>query len=500
MRMLIPLSPKPGLNSDDTSFSVQGRWAEGNNVRFVHGRPQTIGGQDDQFTVDAANGTCVCIYPFNRAGTLTIGYGFGLGGSKLFVGTELNAPSDRTPIGVPTNPDAWSLAAWGSTLLASPKGGTLYEQSGASTATEVTQAPDRIDGGILVTPERQVLAFGCNEEGSGTFNALCIRGSDIEDYTDWTSSPTNNAFEHVLEGSGAIVGRAQVGPYVAVWTTNALYLGQFVGNPDQTYRFDKVADCGLVGPNAQVVKDGVAYFVSSDLRIRVWAPGSPPQTLPCPISDEFSSLAYPQYIVASVNSRFNEVRFDFRSGSIVFPPGNTINRYIAVCLEDGSWYAGAGGRTAIVDDGAIGAYAAGQTIADGPSVFACMYDFTNNIFYLHDTGVLSWTNGSGASMLPYIQSGDLYLDESKRRVMVRSIIPDLEDQSEDVSVTLYVRDRPQSDVTVKGPYTLTTTATKKDMRASGKVIAVRIGGREALNSSYFRLGKFVFDAVPMGER
>ena len=42
--MRIPLDLAPGLNGDDTSFSANGRWADGSNVRFRLGRPQVIGG------------------------------------------------------------------------------------------------------------------------------------------------------------------------------------------------------------------------------------------------------------------------------------------------------------------------------------------------------------------------------------------------------------------------------------------------------------------------
>jgi hypothetical protein len=65
---------------------------------------------------------------------------------------------------------------------------------------------------MLVTPQRQVLAFGCNEKLSGNFDALFVRGSDLEDYADWTTTSTNNAFEHI-DGPGSIVTARMVGNY-----------------------------------------------------------------------------------------------------------------------------------------------------------------------------------------------------------------------------------------------------------------------------------------------
>src|SRR5207253_11516396 len=109
--------------------------------------------------------------------------------------------------------------------------------------------------------QRQVMAFGCNEEISGDVNPLCIRFSDIENPEDWTTTPTNNAGEVILKGGGRLVGARAVGPYILAWTDNALYMGTFVGDPSQTWRFDQIGrNCGLMGPNAAVVVGQTAYW------------------------------------------------------------------------------------------------------------------------------------------------------------------------------------------------------------------------------------------------
>ncbi|MGQ0559875.1 MAG: hypothetical protein ACT4OE_09880, partial [Sphingosinicella sp.] len=90
------------------------------------------------------------------------------------------------------------------------------------------------------------------------------------------------------------------------------------------------------------------------------------------------------------------------------------------------------------------------------------------------------------------------LDESQRRIMIRSVSPDFDDQVGDVSLTLYVRDRPQASATTKGPFTLSTSTTKKDLRASGRLVAVKLAGSAA--GTFARLGKVLFDVVRMGER
>ena len=503
--MLIPFLPRPGLNSDDTTFAAEGQWADGNNFRFVNGLPQVRGGMDTLFSLSVSSSTCRAILPFNRSGSVSIAYGLandsaGSGTAKLYVGSGLSSPSDRTPAGLGTSIFNWSLAAWGSTLLASPEGGTLYEQSGTGTATEVTQAPDRITH-MLVTPQRQVLALGCNEEVSGTFNGLCIRGCDIEDYSDWTTSATNNAFEYILDGAGLIVAGRIIGSYVAAWTTGALWLGQFVGDPSQTYRFDKVADnCGLAGPNAVVVFNGTASWLGPDYRLRMWSPGALPEIMACPIFKDFTTgldALRLRYVVASANSRFNEVRFDyFDSRGTGYPSGVAENRYISVCLYDGTWHRGAGGYSAILDSGELSSLT--TSYIGGPTIIGASASSTIAVD-LVDTGELEWgAAGSSPMLKPSIQSADMYLDSSQRRVMVRGCIPDFKDQSASIELNLLVRDRPKASATTKGPWTLTTTTTKKDFRASGKLFAVKLAG--VSTSLYVRLGKLVFDVVSLGTR
>ena len=484
--MLIPFAPPPGLNSDDTTFSAEGRWADGNNVRFWNGKPQPVGGLVEQFQI--ANVTnCKSIMALDRSGAVTVAYAFAANGNapKLFVGSNLSAPTERTPAALPTSTTNWSLASYGTTILACPKDGTLYEQIGTSAAAEVTQAPNAITQ-ILVTAERQVLALGCNEEVSGTFNGRCVRGSDIEDYTDWTTTSTNNAFEHILESSGKIVGGRVIGSYVAVWTETSLFLGQFFGDPGQTYRFDKVDDnCGLVGLNAVTILGQRAYWIGTDLVPRTWAVGELPQMIPFPISKDFisnCSLTERAFIVAATNAKYGEVWFcycDNRDGS-----SNT--RYLGFSTLNGTWFKGDFDIDFLYENSIL----LGVPSSLGTSLVSVT---RSGRVTLHETGI---TGTGQAPYSWYMQSADQYLDNSQRRMMIRSFVPDFEDQSASVDLTIFVRDRPNSAAVTKGPYAITTGTTKKDLRASGKIVDVKISGE----SAYLRLGKPLFDVVPMGER
>lgn len=497
--MLVPFSPPPGINSDDTTFSAEGQWADGNNVRFRHGKPQPIGGWV-RTTIPVVTGICRAITFWSRPDTGVPRAAFGTT-TKLQVSTDDATIYDITPSGFTGGAtNIWSLDLFGETLVASAAGGKLYQWDGntANLATEITQAPDNIHGGIVVTDQRQVLALGCNEETSGTVNRMCIRGCDLEDLTDWTSTTTNNAFEHILDGEGMIVAGAKIGPYIAVWTNNALYAGQYIGDPSQTYRFDLVANgCGLVGINAKAIINGVAYWMSWDLTVWTWAPGSPPRAIPCPILKDFrtncnrTSPSVHRIFAAPVRI-FDEIWFFYPRSA-----ATECSHYIAYCIGESSqrpvWYTGTMQRCAWVDDAQVTQF----SISSGTNTSSILAVDNENS---GATWIQELSNAAGNDARNWhIQSADQYIDESESQLEIQTVIPDFEDQVGDVSLTAFVRDRPQRSSTTKGPYTLATSTTKKDFRASGKLVAIKLSGGAA-SGSFARLGKLVFKVITKGKR
>jgi hypothetical protein len=493
--MLIPFAPPPGLISDQTTFKNEGRWSDGRNVRFVNGSPKVMGRWAE--LLDTGSEAVYGLFVIDRSGTPHLAYGTP---TKLYVGSGIAAPSDRTPASMGSGYSAYAFGAWGDQILFVPSGGTLYEQSGTSQATVIANAPDAITW-MLVTPQRQVLAFGCNEESSGTFNGRCIRGSDLEDYTDWTTSATNNAFEHILDGGGKIVTARLIGQYVAVWTETALHLGQFVGDPSQTYRFDRVAEnCGCIGRRAVAVVGQRAYWLGYDLQLRTWAPGGEVEVIPCPIQ---RALSYASGY-SSGSDPGTSVVYNPKHNEIWVHPGTGRDSF-NVCLNGFSWwradYGAGSSRSAFLCDDLI------EQIASINETNIIAADAGGKV-YSHECGFPATAAGPTSW---YLQSGDFRLDNGQRRAMIRGIIPDFSvidievdppvevRNEQSVSLTLFVRDRPQSTATTKGPYTITAAATKKDFRASGKLVAVKLGQTTSIDYDMV-IGTQTFDVVPLGER
>lgn len=504
--MRFPLLPPPGIVSDDTTFSTAGVWADGSNVRPWLGKMQVIGGCVDALGA-TLSGVCRNVLPWNdNDGISNIAFGththlqvfkagslYDITPSGLAAGAEHGAggpgygagPYGEGNYGEPSTDDyfprTWSLANYGQALMANPRRGGLYiwENDTANDATLVSQAPESIVC-ILVTPERQVLAFGCNEELSGDFNALCIRGSDIEDYTDWTTNTDDNVFEHILEGGtgNRIVTARLFGSYVAVWTESDVFLGQFIGDPGQTYRFDRIASgCGLVGPNAVQIINQTAYWITPDYQVFAWSLGGVPALVPCPIRNDFqNNLSAGQFekICATSVSQFGEVWWFYPDAR----DGIENSRYIAVSTVSGAWFRGQLARSAAVDS--------------GPTAYPLFVTPTGT-GYSHENG----QSINGAPLDWFIQSSDLYLDEAQRFVMIRGIWPDFEDQAGSVSLEISLRKYPQATPVTKGPYALTVGKSKKDFLMSGRVAAVKFSGSST--PAFMRLGKPSFDVVLTGQ-
>jgi hypothetical protein len=481
---LIPFAPPPGLFTDDTEFSSDGKWIEGSNVRSFRGRMQPIGGWLRRIASTVAGTGRRILEWRSSAGTTYVAYATTSG---LYIETA-STLYDITPGGGTVSTTAWSLQTYGDILLANFPGNPLYQWqlNTAVDATEVTQSPDNITA-ILVTPERQVLALGCNEEVSGTFNGMCIRGSDIEDITDWTSLTTNNAFEHILEGSGKIITGRMVGPYVAVWTDRDLFVGQFIGDPSQTYRFEKVGQqCGCIGLSAVTVVDQTAYWIAPDLQFYAWTPGAPPKVMDCPVIGYFQgnlnttksihSRSYAAYV-----AKFGEVWFVYPTGtSSTAQPG----AYISFSTLDGKWSKGELARRA-------------------------MHQGINNVIAIDSAGNLlncetgSYGDSTSAVTLSWsLESADYYLNNAQDRVMMRSVWPDFEDQAGNISLVLKTREYPQGAEVTQPTLTLTTSTTKKNFRASGRMIRAIFSGTDggANTATFCRFGKLTFDAVKVGQR
>lgn len=440
----------------------------------------TAGASDTASATGSGGGAYVVVTPQSALpagaidGTGTVGYGTGAYGS---------GPYGTTSTDVEYYPRTWSLDAWGAYLLASHRGGGLYEWQGntANRAVAVNNAPTQITH-MLVAPLNggyQVFALGCEEEVSGTFNPLCIRHSSIRNNTQWSTSESGSTSrEYILTGGGRIVAGRMVGPYMLVWTDKDLFLGSYVGALNQPWRFDRVGrNCGLIGPNAVVVVGQVAYWTSSDRQFFSYGVGGQPQPIDCPIRSEFAeNLAASQgdKVVASSNSEFGEIRFDYPDGR----DGYENSRYVALCVrgaDAGAWHRGVMARTAFVDA--------------GPTAYPIGVTYEGNVFY-HEKG----HSADGSSFAWSIKAVGAYVSPDRRQ-LVKGCWPDFKDQAGAVTLTVTARERPQD-----SGHTATVAMAAGDIQAdiliSGRIFDFEFSGESA--PTFCRIGQPTIETSPLG--
>lgn len=440
----------------------------------------TAGAADAASSTGSGGGSAVRIVPqvvlpsgaINGAGSA--GYGTGTYGGGGYGTASSDAYYPRT----------WSLAAWGQKLLASPRGGALYiwENVTATRAIAVANCPPVINA-MLVTPQFQVMALGCTQE-NGVYGPKTIRHCAVRDETTWTTlaSSASTAREYALPGGGFLVGGKVCGKNLLVWSNHELWLGTYVGQINQVWRFDKVGDkCGLIGPNAAAVFGSMAVWLSPDLKFYSYALGGSVQPVTCPIQEDFEenvAAAQGAKVVASTNAKFDEVRFDYPDAR----DGVENSRYVAVCIngpDAGSWTRGEMARTAMVDA--------------GPSLYPCGVTYGGNIYW-HEKG----SSADGGALDWFIETADTYLDEN-RTSLIRKIFPDINtDQQGAVMMTIYTRNFQQGEVTTNGPYTIAAGQDEVDVIATGRLARFRFYGSSA--PAYARLGRPLIDVKPRGKR
>lgn len=503
----VALQIPPGVIVDDTAFEVgQSGWVDGDKVRFWRAEPQLIGGWE-KLSTDKVTGVCRTAFPWtDNLGQLNIAFGthsnlhLWTGGSlyditpAAFVPGQIDGSGGSGygtgdygvgDYGEPSTADyfplTWSLADYGQTLMANPRGQTIFQWSNvpATPAVALAGAPANVTY-MLVAPTRQVMAFGCNEELSGTFNPRCIRFSDIEDPTDWTTAPDNNAGEVIIEGSGRIIAARLIGNYIFVWTDNGLYLGQFTGDSSQPWTFNQIGErCGLIGPSAAVVvAQQAAFWFGSNGQLYTCQLGGAPALLVCPLqADVFSNVTPSQQdkIIASSCAEFGEIRFDYPDAR----DGLENSRYFALSTLDNAWCKGMMVRTAYVDA--------------GPTPYPIGVDVSGDIYW-HELG----QSADGTPISAFIESGDMYLGSAENTFDVMGMWPDLKSQTGTVNLTIRTQLYPQQSYRTKGPYALSPSQSKKDFRANGRIVRLRY--ESASVPSFWRLGKPVFDVVQTGTR
>jgi len=207
----------------------------------------------------------------NFSVTYDIGAGLPANGQLLGYGTgPYGIGTYGTPrpagTGVFARMRTWSLDNYGQDLIASESDGEIYiwARNGGpnSRAIIIPNAPQGCQRVLVDASEQVIIALGCTDVTS-VFNACLVRWCSFGNLSDWVPTDVNTAGDDFLVSGSRIVTALKTKGQNLIWTDTTLYRMQFVGEPD-IYDFYPAGEVAIVGPNAAVDVDGVAYFMGFD--------------------------------------------------------------------------------------------------------------------------------------------------------------------------------------------------------------------------------------------
>jgi hypothetical protein len=425
-------------------------------------------------------------------------------------------------------PGLWSLDNFGQVLIATIANGKTFTWN-AGAATPLTTRASTTTSGFatgsnptasrvtLVSPTTRHLIHLGTETTIGdttTQDDMFIRFSDQEDINDYAATAINTAGDFRLQDGTKIIGAIKAKEVILIWTDNALYTMKFVGAPF-TFGFEQVGtNCGLIGKNAVVEIDGAAFWLSNN---GFFMFDGTVKSLPCTVEDfvfnNFNTTKG-QQVAAGLNNLFTEVTWYYPSNSSDFN-----DKYVVLNYGEKCWYTGTEARTSWMD----------ATIYPRP--YATKYDSTDfgtfpdvvgenglggTKYFEHEVGTDQVNeDGSTTTVSSFIKSYDIDLEQRQRNAQgratgpkvagevflaMRRFVPDFKTLAGNAKVSLAIKRYPQQSdsTTTLSPFTINSSTTKKDTRARGRFVNVKIENDS--NGEEWRFGTLRLDLQPDGRR
>ena len=426
------------------------------------------------------------------------------------------------------DPGLWVLDNYGTKLIALIYNGACFEWDAAAAgatstrATIIANAPTASRHVLVSTPDRHLVFFGTETTVGtpSTQDVMFIRFSNQEsiDQSDsYTVTATNTAGTQRLAAGSVIMGAKRGRDAIYVWTDTALFLMRFVGQPF-TFSFEQAGtNCGLLGKNACVEVDGIAYWMSENGFFKY---DGQLKSMPCLVEDfVYDGLnSTPKDLVnCGLNNLFGEIQWFYCStGSDVVDKVVTYSYVESSMHKRPIWTTGTLSRTAWADSAVFDKpHASAYDASDNAS-----YDVTGNtdgttIYYEQEKGTDQVDAGGVITAIPSnILSGDF--DITQRRsaqgqvigmpdlrgdgeyiMKIRRFLPDFISQTGDTQISLITKNFP-NDSTTTTSFTIDNTNDKVDVRVRARSIALKVANTSTAQD--WKLGTFRLDIQPDGRR
>jgi hypothetical protein len=487
--------------------------------------------QSTAATATVATGGSIDVKPYEQVGPAEQSYGYGWGIDTWGSGAWGEAASASN---VSLEPGLWSLSNFGQVLIATIANGKTFTWNAGDAARLTTRASTTTSGFettnnptatrvTLISPTTRHLIHCGTETTIGdtsTQDDMFIRFSDQENINNYTPTAINSAGSQRLQDGTKIVGSLKAKETILVWTDNALYTMKFIGAPF-TFGFEQVGtNCGLIGKNAAVEIDGVAYWMSSN---GFFAFDGTVRSLPCSVEDyvyDNIDTTKGQQIYAGIDNLHTEVIWyyptqnsNYNNQYVIFNYGESINYKIPV------WYTGSEARTTWIDATIYPNPIATKFNSTETGTFPVIVGESGlgqTVLFEHHVGTDQVNpDGTTTVITSYIKSFDFDLQQRQTGptgqatgpaisgevfLAVRRFLPDFKDLQGNCKVTLAVKRYPQQSetTTALSPFTINANTDKKDTRARGRFVNIKIENTDVSES--WRFGTLRIDIQPDGKR
>ena len=440
--------------------------------------------------------------------------------------TEFTGWGDAVDAGTITlEPGLWSLSNFGDVLVATIANGKTFTwdssiaarlSTRASTTTsgfQTTNNPTATRTTLISPTTRHLIHFG-TETTIGTPSTqddMFVRFSEDENINAYTPEATNTAGTQRLQDGTKIMGALVAKENILVWTDNALYTMKFVGAPF-TFGFEQVGtNCGLIGKNAAIEIDGVAYWMGNN---GFFSFDGTVNTLPCSVEDyvyDDVDTTKGQQVNAGINNLFTEVIWwyptagsEFNNRYVVFNYGETGQN-----TPMGNWYTGTNTnsiRTTWIDSLVYPRPYATAFNSSNTGTFPVISGETGlgqSVLFEHESGTDQVNpDGSVTALTSFIQSFSFSLQKDQAEVFLalRRFLPNFKVLTGNNQITLSIKDFPSQDdiETALSPFIITSSTLKVDTRARGRYANIKIENTGVGES--WRFGTFQVDIQPDGRR
>lgn len=309
----------PGLFADAPLATTGVRWANGYNVRWRNGMPETVGlwrklldllGNPIMTQTGTNIGNVRTMLPTSRGGGAQVIMGsrnklYCLqpdAGSTISTGTRWQLV-DITPAGLTIQPDTilpdlgrtkigpfWWIVEFGKFIICGRAGVFEYpyvwDRDATHLPTALTNAP-RGAVGAVVTENAFLVLLGCEPINAADPAELCVRwasqGKHGSGATDFTPSDITSAGDQIIRDAGRLMGGMSSSSGTVCWTDKDLRSIVPTYDTKIFIQVKRVATkCGLFAQNGYTESDGKLWWVGSDKQLWTYE-GGRPMKMPCTV-------------------------------------------------------------------------------------------------------------------------------------------------------------------------------------------------------------------------